>query len=229
MGVPRRFTRRSSREPGITPSRAIEYMVRAVSAWAAIPQDRNAPSTSAANGFVDHEPNASTTDVVTGSTSSPRTTAPGSGWASAVATAFSNTITATASTTSHTERGTRRAAPLVSSALPTHASNPMNTQPLTASAARSAANTEPPDAASAPSVPPSSENSWSRKASNSTRPMPTSATTSAVTPMPRIHRSVPIPAAPTSAHSRASTMPAATSRPGVGSTSSSVSAQGAPR
>ena len=159
MGVPRRSTLLSAREPGSTPSRAAEYMVRAVSPWAAIPQDRKAASTRAANGLADHEPNAWTTAVVTGSTSSPLTTAAGSGCASAVATAFSNTIAATASTTSHTDLGTHRAAPRVSSAVPTHASKPMKTHPLTASAASSAANTEPPDAASAPSVSPSSENS----------------------------------------------------------------------
>ena len=56
--------------------------MRAVTACAAMPQARNATSTIAANGFVDHEPNELTTAVVTGSTSSPATTAAGSGCAS---------------------------------------------------------------------------------------------------------------------------------------------------
>ena len=45
--------------------------MRAVSACAAIPQARNATSTTAANGFADHDPNDETTAVVTGSTSLP--------------------------------------------------------------------------------------------------------------------------------------------------------------
>ena len=63
--------------PGTIPT--TENIVRAVSAWAEIPQATNAKSTIAANGFVDHEPNDVTTAVVTGSASRPATTSGGSG------------------------------------------------------------------------------------------------------------------------------------------------------
>ena len=46
-----------------------------MSDWAAVPQARNATSTTAANGFADQDPNELTTDVVTGSMSLPVTTA----------------------------------------------------------------------------------------------------------------------------------------------------------
>src|SRR4051812_21183202 len=99
-----------------------------------MPQARNATSTTAANGFVDHEPNDVTTAVVTGSTSSPATTDAGSGWASVAATAFRITSAATLSSATQIARGTWRAASVVSSDAATHASKPMNTQPPTASA-----------------------------------------------------------------------------------------------
>jgi hypothetical protein len=48
-----------------------------------MPQARNATSTTAANGFVDHDPKLdATTAVVTGSRSAPATIAAGSGCAS---------------------------------------------------------------------------------------------------------------------------------------------------
>src|SRR5688572_16693935 len=81
MGDLRRSTVRRKRDAGSTPSRATEYMVLAVSACAAIPQEMNATSITAANGFEDQEPKDDTTAVVTGSTSSPATTDAGSGWA----------------------------------------------------------------------------------------------------------------------------------------------------
>src|SRR4051794_9824873 len=81
-GALRRFSLVRKLDPGSTPSRAIEYIVRAVSACADMPHARNAVSTTAANGFVDHDPNDETTAVVTGSRSSPATTAAGGGGAS---------------------------------------------------------------------------------------------------------------------------------------------------
>ena len=82
----------------------------------------------------------------------------------------------TLSSAIHTARGTWRAASLVSSAVATHPSKPMNTQPPTAIAARNAAPVEPPDSASAPSVSVRIEKSCSRKASNRISPTPTEAT-----------------------------------------------------
>src|SRR3954447_15531569 len=78
-GDRRRSTLRSRPDAGRTPSRATEYIVRAVSAWAEMPQATTATSTIAANGLVDQEPNDVTTAVVTGSASWPPTTAFGSG------------------------------------------------------------------------------------------------------------------------------------------------------
>ncbi len=181
-GELRRSTRRSQREPGSTSSRAIEYIARAVSDWAAIPQARKAAKTTAANGFVDHAPNAATTAVWTGSASRPATTAAGSGCASVVATALRTTSTATLSSAIQIARGTCRAALRVSSDTATQASKPMNTHPPTASAASIAAPTEPPDSASAPSVCSSSERSCVRNASSSASPTPTDATISAAIP-----------------------------------------------
>src|SRR4051794_9464553 len=97
IGDLRRSTERSRREPGSTPSRAAEYIVRAVGACAAMPQETKATSTIAANGLEDHDPNDATTAVVTGSTSSPATTEAGSGCASVAATALRITSAATLS------------------------------------------------------------------------------------------------------------------------------------
>ena len=164
--------RAGSATPGTAPSRATEYIVRAVTDWAAMPQDRNATSTIAANGFDDHEPNELTTAVVTGSTSSPATTDAGSGCASSAATALRITSAPTLSSAIQIALGTCRAASFVSSATPTAQSNPMNTHPPTASAASSPAATEPPDSASAPKVSVKIERSCSAKTSSSARPMP---------------------------------------------------------
>jgi hypothetical protein len=79
IGARRRSTRRRNRDPGSASSRAIEYIVRAVTVWAAIPHARNAASTTAANGFADHDPNDASTEVATGSESSPATTPRGRG------------------------------------------------------------------------------------------------------------------------------------------------------
>src|SRR3954454_3690014 len=87
-GALRRFSLVRKLDPGSTPSRAIEYIVRAVRACADMPHARNAVSTTAANGCVDHDPNDVTTAVVTGSRSFPATTAAGSGCASVAASAL---------------------------------------------------------------------------------------------------------------------------------------------
>src|SRR3954469_12685189 len=100
-----------------------------------MPQARNATRTTAANGFVDHEPKLATVAVVTGSTSSPATIVAGSGWAIPTATALSITSAATLSIAIQIARGTRGGAPRTYSAALAHASKPMKTQPPTASAA----------------------------------------------------------------------------------------------
>src|SRR4051812_15522182 len=97
IGTRRRSIRRRKRAPGTAPSRATEYIVRAVTDWAAIPHATNASSTIAANGFVDQDPKELTTAVVTGSMSSPATIDAGSGCASVTATALRITSTPTLS------------------------------------------------------------------------------------------------------------------------------------
>src|SRR3954453_3128256 len=194
-----------------------------------MPHARNATSTTAANGFADHEPNAETTAVATGSESLPATTAAGSGCASVVATAFSITSAATASSAIQIARGTCRAGSFVSSAAPTHASKPMKTHPPTASAARRPAPTDPPDDASAPSVCVNSEKSCSRNTSRSASPIPSDATISAPIPTLTAFPRAPTPSAPTPAQTSTSTMPVTTTAFGVGSIPKSVNAQGAPR
>ena len=174
--------------------------MRAVSDWAAMPHERNATSTTAANGLADHEPKEVVTAVVTGSRSAPATIAAGSGCASVTATAFSITSAPTLRRAIQIARGTWCAASLVSSEAATQASNPMNTQPPTASAASSAANTEPPDRASAPSVWVKTPRSCSRNTSSSARPIPTEAIASAAMPSFTAAASTSMPSAPTPAH-----------------------------
>jgi hypothetical protein len=55
------------REPGSIPSRLSENITRVAVARTAIPHATNAESTTSSNGFSAHEPNASTTAGVTGS------------------------------------------------------------------------------------------------------------------------------------------------------------------
>ena len=73
---------------------------------AAIPQARNASSTTSANGLLDQPPNEATTAVETGSMSWPATTAAGSGCASVVAKALRITSAPTLSSAIQTARGT---------------------------------------------------------------------------------------------------------------------------
>jgi hypothetical protein len=228
-GVPRRSTRRRKEEPGSVPSRAIENMPRAVPPCAAIPQARKATRTIAVNGFDDHDPNEPTTAVVTGSRSWPATTAAGSGCASVVANAFTITSAPTLSSAIQTARGTWRAAPCVSSAIATVASKPMNAQPPTASAASSAAPTEPPESASAPSVSVTIDGPCSRNTSSSATAMTTDAIASAATPALSARFSASMPHTLTAEHSATRTKPAITVACGVGVIPSSASAQGAPR
>src|SRR6266511_3541753 len=97
IGACRRSTLRRNWEAGRTSSRAMEKIVLAVNACAAIPQARNATRTTAAKGFADHEPNDVTTAVDTGSRSRPATTSAGFGCASVAATALRMTTAATLS------------------------------------------------------------------------------------------------------------------------------------
>ena len=106
MGTLRRLTLRRKRDPGNVPSRDTEYIVRAVSAWAAIPQARKATSTTAVNGLEDQDPNDVTTAVVTGSRSWPATIEAGSGCASMTATALRNTSVPTLRRAIQMARGT---------------------------------------------------------------------------------------------------------------------------
>ena len=200
-----------------------------MSACAAIPHATKAASTTAANGLVDHDPKEVTTAVVTGSMSSPATTAAGSGWASVTARAFSITSAPTLSRAIQIAFGTWRAAFFVSSDAPMQASKPMNTHPPTASAASSPAPTEPPDSASAPSVSVSIEKFCSRNTSSSASPMPTEATASAAMPILTARLRTSMPSAPTSEQTATRTIPVTTIAPGVGSIPSRVSAHGAPR
>ena len=204
-------------------------MVRAVSPCAAIPQARKAISTTAANGLSDHDPNELTTDVVTGSRSSPATIAAGSGCASVAATALRITSAPTLSSATQIARGTCCPATRVSSAADTQASKPMKTQPPTASAASRPAAVDPPERASAPSVSVRIERSCSRKTSSSASPTPTEATTSAATPAFTARLSTPMPNAPAAAQISTSTIPVITNASAVTSMPSRVSAQGAPR
>ncbi len=229
IGAPLRSTLRRSREAGSTPSRATEKIVRAVSAWAAMPQARNAKSTTAANGLADQVPKELTTAVETGSMSRPATMSAGFGCASSAATALSMTTAATLSSANQSARGTWRAAPLVSSEAPTHASKPMNTQPPTARAASMPAPTDPPESSSAPRVSVRMEMGWVRKTSRSATPIPTDATISAAMPARITRPRTSIPSAPTVPQTRTRTIPAATIAFGVGAIPTRASAQGAPR
>src|SRR4051812_407171 len=105
-GARRRLTRRRKRDAGRTSSRAAEYIARAVSAWAEIPQARNPVRTTAAKGLPDHDPNELTTAVATGSASRPSTTAAGSGCARVAETASRVTTAATLSIASQIALGT---------------------------------------------------------------------------------------------------------------------------
>lgn len=174
-------------------------------------------------------PNDATTAVWTGSPSRRATTAARSGCASVVASALSMTSAATLSSAIQIARGTWRAASRVSSDTPTQASKPMNTQPPTASAASNDALTEPPDSACAPSVSPRTDRSCVRKASSSATPTPIEATTSAAIPTLIARPSSLTPNAPAAAQATTRIMPATTMRLGLGVTSTSASAQGAPR
>jgi hypothetical protein len=127
-----------------------------------------------------------------------------------------------------TARGTCLAALLVSSAAATVASKPMNAQPPTASAARSAGKV-PPLSASAPNVFVSTPKPCSRKTNSSARPMPTDAISSAPTPT----RSAPLSASTPNAlmieHTSTRIAAVMTIAAGVGETPSRISAHGAPR
>jgi hypothetical protein len=194
-----------------------------------MPQARNAASTTAAKGFADHDPNDASTEVATGSGSSPATTPARSGCASVTANAFTITRTPTLRSASQIANGTWRAARLVSSDAPTQASKPMNTQPATARAASIPAPTEPPERASAPSASPRIDTSWVRNTRRSAIPMPTEATISAAIPALITRPSTSTLDAPTTAQTPTRTIPVTTIAFGVGSMPASVKAHGAPR
>src|SRR6185503_8799050 len=131
-------TRLRTADIGSIRSRLSENSTRVAVACTAIPQAMNAASTTSSNGFSAHEPNASVTAGVTGSSTSPDMTALVSSNDSPMAIELRMITAPTDDSENRIARGTRRIGSTVSSDTEPQESKPTNAQPEIAIAARKA-------------------------------------------------------------------------------------------